>query len=33
MIMSTMDINKEENIVGDRVVISIIGKFLPYKSW
>ena len=29
----TMDINKEENPAGDRVVINMNGKFLPYKSW
>lgn len=29
----TMDIDKEENPKGDRVVITLNGKFLPYKSW
>jgi cyanate lyase len=29
----TMDIEKEENQAGDRVVINMNGKFLPYKSW
>jgi len=29
----TMDIEKEENPAGDRVVITMNGKFLPYKSW
>lgn len=29
----TMHIDKEENPVGDRVNISMSGKFLPYKSW
>jgi cyanate lyase len=29
----TMHIDKEENPAGDRVVISMNGKFLPYKSW
>jgi len=29
----TMDIDKEENPAGDRVVINMNGKFLPYKSW
>ena len=28
-----MDIAKEENHKGDRVVITLNGKFLPYKSW
>jgi len=28
-----MHIDKEENPAGDRVVISMNGKFLPYKSW
>jgi cyanate lyase len=27
------DIVKEENSKGDRVVITLNGKFLPYKSW
>lgn len=29
----SMDIDKEENSAGDRVVITLNGKFLPYKSW
>lgn len=29
----SMDISKEENPVGDRVVITMNGKFLPYKTW
>lgn len=29
----SMDIDKEENPLGDRVVITMNGKFLPYKSW
>ncbi|WP_428610528.1 cyanase [Sedimenticola sp.] len=29
----SMDIGKEENPAGDRVVITMNGKFLPYKSW
>ena len=29
----SMDIDKEENPKGDRVVIKLNGKFLPYKSW
>ena len=29
----SMDISKEENPAGDRVVITLNGKFLPYKSW
>lgn len=29
----SMDIDKEENPAGDRVVIKLNGKFLPYKSW
>ena len=29
----SMDIDKEENSAGDRVVITMNGKFLPYKSW
>jgi len=28
-----MDIDKEENPLGDRVVITMNGKFLPYKAW
>ena len=29
----SMDIEKEENPAGDRVVITMNGKFLPYKAW
>lgn len=29
----TMDIDKEENPAGDRVKVTMNGKFLPYKSW
>lgn len=29
----SMDVNKEENPAGDRVVITMNGKFLPYKAW
>ena len=29
----TMHIDKEENPAGDRVLVSMNGKFLPYKSW
>jgi len=29
----SMDIDKEENPKGDRVVITLNGKFLPYKAW
>ncbi len=29
----SMDIQKENNPAGDRVVITLNGKFLPYKSW
>lgn len=29
----SMDIEKEENPAGNRVVITMNGKFLPYKSW
>ncbi|MDR9498814.1 MAG: cyanase [Hydrogenovibrio sp.] len=29
----TMDIDKEENPAGDRVVVTMNGKFLPYKAW
>lgn len=29
----TMDVDKEENPAGDRVVITMNGKFLPYKAW
>jgi len=29
----TMDVSKEENPKGDRVIINMNGKFLPYKVW
>lgn len=29
----SMDIDKEEDPKGDRVKITLNGKFLPYKSW
>ncbi|WP_375723563.1 cyanase [Arcobacter sp. KX21116] len=29
----SMDIDKEKNPAGDRVKITMNGKFLPYKSW
>ena len=29
----SMEVEKEENPKGDRVVITMNGKFLPYKSW
>jgi cyanate lyase len=29
----SMEINKEENPAGDRVLVTMSGKFLPYKSW
>jgi cyanate lyase len=29
----SMDVDKEENPNGDRVVITMNGKFLPYKAW
>ena len=29
----TMDVDKEENPKGDRVILTLNGKFLPYKSW
>jgi len=36
-IMSAIDfsmlIEKEENPAGDRVLVTMSGKFLPYKSW
>jgi len=28
-----MDIEKQEDPKGDRVVLTMNGKFLPYKSW
>ncbi len=29
----SMDVTKEENPKGDRVVVTLNGKFLPYKAW
>ncbi|MDB4837011.1 cyanase [Marinomonas sp.] len=29
----SMSVEKEENPKGDRVVLTLNGKFLPYKSW
>lgn len=29
----TMSIDKKEDPKGDRVVVSLSGKFLPYKTW
>ena len=29
----TMNIDKQEDPNGDRVLVTISGKFLPYKSW
>ncbi len=29
----TMEIDKQEDPKGDRVVVKLNGKFLPYKSW
>jgi cyanate lyase len=29
----SMHIDKEENPAGDRVLVKMNGKFLPYKSW
>ena len=29
----TMDIAKQQDPKGDRVVVTLNGKFLPYKSW
>lgn len=29
----SMEVDKEENPKGDRVVITMNGKFLPYKAW
>ena len=29
----TMDVEKEEDPKGDRVKITMSGKFLPYKRW
>ena len=29
----SMEVEKDENPKGDRVVLTLNGKFLPYKSW
>tara|TARA_B110000879_G_C10658821_1_gene313428 strand:+ start:76 stop:315 length:240 start_codon:yes stop_codon:yes gene_type:complete len=29
----TMDVQKEVDPKGDRVILTLNGKFLPYKSW
>lgn len=29
----TMEVEKEENPNGNRVILTLNGKFLPYKSW
>jgi cyanate lyase len=29
----SMHIDKEKNPAGDRVLVTMSGKFLPYKSW
>ena len=29
----SMEVGKEENPKGDRVIVTMNGKFLPYKSW
>lgn len=29
----SMDVEKEENPKGDRVILTMNGKFLPYKTW
>ncbi len=29
----TMDVQKQEDPKGDRVVVTMSGKFLPYKKW
>jgi len=29
----TMDIDKQEDPKGDRVIVTMNGKFLPYKKW
>ena len=29
----TMDIDKQQDPKGDRVVVTLNGKFLPYKAW
>ena len=29
----TMDVDKQEDPKGDRVILTLNGKFLPYKAW
>ncbi|WP_160061901.1 cyanase [Psychromonas sp. L1A2] len=29
----TMDVDKQEDPKGDRVIVTLNGKFLPYKAW
>jgi len=29
----TLSVNKKKDPKGDRVVVTMDGKFLPYKSW
>jgi cyanate lyase len=29
----TLDVQKQEDVKGDRVVVTMNGKFLPYKQW
>ncbi|MER2490948.1 cyanase [Catenovulum sediminis] len=29
----SMEVDKEENPKGDRVILTLNGKFLPYKAW
>lgn len=29
----SMDVEKQEDIKGDRVILTLNGKFLPYKTW
>jgi len=29
----SMEVDKEENPKGDRVILTLNGKFLPYKTW
>lgn len=29
----SMEVGKEENSKGDRVILTLNGKFLPYKAW
>ncbi len=29
----TMEVDKIEDLKGDRVLLTLNGKFLPYKSW